>query len=305
MNFIKSIEAFTLVVEKGSFTNAAEALDITPSLLSRQIKELEQYLGCQLLNRTTRKQGLTRAGECFLKYSNQIIATKAEAIEVLHQLNDKIAGNIRISSPIAFGNHILAPLISKFLLNYPEVNIEMDLTDRKVDLIENNFQLAIRIGDVVDEGVVAINLPPYSMVLVASPNYLQKNDIPIHPDDLIKHNCICFSQWHSNQYWSLEKSNKVYNVKIHPRFVSNTGESIRQAALNGLGIALNSRIMLEKDIQSGRLVEILPDFSIRSRSMSILRLPETPVPPTINTFIQFLLDSVKEIGGSPVSAKLG
>lgn len=292
MNFIKSVEAFSLAVDKGSFTSAAEVLDITPSMLSREIKELEQYLGCKLLNRTTRKQGLTAAGECFLKYAVQILDSKKEAQEALYQLKEQIVGNIRISAPVAFGNHTLAPLIAKFLLKYPEVNIEMVLSDRKVNLIAENFQLAIRIGHIIDEGMIATPLPPYRMVLVASPDYLSQNTIPTHPDELIDHNCIGFSQWHSYKFWRLEKSGQIYNVKIHPRLLCNTGESIRQAALNGLGIALNSRVMFEEDIQAGRLLKILPDYTIQSHDMNILRAPIHPISPTMNAFIQFLLNSI-------------
>lgn len=288
MNYMNSVKAFTLAIEKGNFTNAADVLGITPSMLARQIRELETYLDVKLINRTTRKQGLTVAGECYYKYCQDIILAATRGEEALAQLKDEITGNIRVSAPVAFGNKILTKLIARFLCKYPAVNIELELSDRRVDMIAENYQIAIRIGNVLDDGVVALSLPSYDMVLVASPEYLKTHNNPKTPQDLTEHNCICFTQWNSNKYWTMEKDSQVYSIPISPRFICNTGESIRQAALNGLGIALNSTVMLQDDIDAGRLVKVLPTYSIASHEMNLLRTPNSSVHPAIMTFIQFL-----------------
>ncbi|MFM2478576.1 LysR substrate-binding domain-containing protein [Celerinatantimonas sp. MCCC 1A17872] len=289
---MKNIEAFTLAVDKGSFSQAADVLGVTPTMFSRYIRELEYSLGYKLINRTTRKQGLTRAGECYYAYCLKLIATAKEAKEALHHLDDEITGSIRISAPVVFGNRILAPLVAQFLLQYPGVYIDMDLSDRRVDLIEENYQIAIRIGNVLDDGVVAIALPSYQMVLAASPSYLNQHGIPTHPDDLTAHNCICFSQWHASRFWKMSNNSKEYSVDIRPRLVSNSGETIRQAALNGLGIALNSTLTLKDDIKAGRLIRVLADFKVASRPMHLLRLPGSHVSPAIDLFIQMLKTSL-------------
>ncbi|WP_161156584.1 LysR family transcriptional regulator [Vibrio eleionomae] len=289
---MKSVSAFALTVEKGNFTNAAKELDITPSMLSRQIRELEAYLDCKLINRTTRKQGLTAAGECYYRYCTQLLATAEQAKKAVHQLNDSVVGHLRLSAPIAYGNRILAPIVADFIKQYPAVSIEMNLSDHRVDLVEDNYQIAIRIGDVVDEGVVALPLPPYRMLLAASPEYLESHPIPENPQDLLQHNCISFSQWRSNKYWTLKNANETHQLEITPTLLCNTGESIRQAALSGAGIVLNSEVMLDRDIQTGRLIQILPNFTIASHTMHILRCQTTPVPPVIDMFIKHVLKAV-------------
>lgn len=292
MNFIKSVEAFTLAVDKGNFTNAANALDITPSMLAREIRELEDYLGCKLINRTTRKQGLTIAGERYYRYCVEMLAIKKQAQDAIHQLNGDVIGNIRMSAPVAFGNKILSPVIAKFLLQYPNVNIDLTLCDRRVDLIEENIQIAVRIGKIVDDGLVAFKLPPYRQTIVASPRYLEEYGMPQTPEELSEHNCISFSQWHAHQYWLFEREEQVHKVHIKPRLLSTTGESIRQSALNGLGIAVNSTVILAEDIEQGRLVRILPDYEIASQPLNILRPPMNPVTPAIDTLIHFMLDNI-------------
>lgn len=292
MNFIKSVEAFTLAVEKGNFTNAANALDITPSMLAREIRELEHYLGCKLLHRTTRKQGVTIAGERYYRYCVEMLEIKKQAQDEIHQLNGDVVGNIRMSSPVAFGNKILSPVLAQFLLQYPNVNIDLMLCDRRVDLIEENIQIAVRVGQIVDDGLVAYKLPPYQQTIVASPQYLEDCGQPQTPEELGEHNCISFSQWHAHQYWLFEKNKQIHKVRITPRLLSNTGESIRQSALNGLGIAVHSTVILAEDIEQGRLIRILPDYEIAPQPINILRPPMNPVTPAIDTLIHFMLDKI-------------
>lgn len=288
MDYLKSVEAFILSADKGSFTAAAEVMCITPAMVGKHIRELEKRLGCQLIHRSTRRQGLTSAGQRFYAHGLQILSAVHEADTIVHRMNDEVAGDLRISAPVAFGNRVLTPVLTPFLLHYPEVNIDLVLTDRRVDLIEERFQIAIRIGSVRDEGLIALPMPPYRMMLAASPAYLEKFGTPQRPEDLAKHNCISFTQWQSNHFWQMEGPGGRYEVEIIPRLIVNSGDAVRQAALTGLGIAFNSAVILEADILSGKLIRVLPDYTPPERPMHLLRLPIRPVPPTIAALIEHL-----------------
>ena len=288
MDYLKSLEAFILSADKGSFTAAAEMMRITPAMVGKHIRELEKRLGCQLIHRSTRRQGLTGAGQRFYTQGVQILAAVREADAAAHRQNDEVAGHLRISAPVAFGNRVLTPLLAPFLLRYPEVNIDLVLTDRRVDLIEERFQVVIRIGNVRDEGLVALPMQPYRMLLAASPAYLDACGTPQTPDCLAHHNCISFTQWQSNHFWQMDGPDGHCDVEIIPRLVVNSGDAIRQAALSGLGIAFNSAVILEPDIAAGRLIRVLPDYTPPQRPMHLLRMPGLPVPLTIAAFIEHL-----------------
>lgn len=288
MDYLKSVEAFILAADKGSFTAAAEEMGITPAMVGKHIRELEKRLGCQLIHRTTRRQGLTGTGQRFYVHGLQILSAVNEADTIVHRLNEEVAGDLRISAPVAFGNRVLTPLLTPFLLRYPDVNTELVLTDRRVDLIKERFQIAIRIGNLQDEGLIALPMPPYRMLLAASPDYLAAYGTPQTPDDLKQHNCISFTQWQSNHFWLMDGPKGRYEVEIIPRLIVNSGDAVRQAALSGLGVALNSAVILEGDIISGKLVRILPDYTPPTRPMHLLRLPIRPVPSSVRAFIEYL-----------------
>ncbi|AUH02468.1 LysR family transcriptional regulator [Prodigiosinella confusarubida] len=288
MDYLKSVKAFILAADKGSFTAAAEAMGITPAMVGKHIRELENRLGYQLIHRTTRRQGLTETGLRFYAYGLQILSAVHEADTLIHHLNEEVSGDLRISAPVAFGNRVLTPMLTPFLLRYPEVNIDLVLTDRRVNLIEERFQIAIRIGNIQDEGLIALPMPPYRMVLAASPSYLETYGTPSTPDELSRHNCISFTQWRSNHCWLMDGPDGRYEVEIVPRLTVDSGDAIREAALSGLGIALNSSVMLEPDILSGKLIRVLPCYTPPARPMHLVRLPVRPMPSSVSAFIEYL-----------------
>jgi DNA-binding transcriptional LysR family regulator len=299
MDYIRCVESFIRTVTSGSFTAAADELGITPAMVGKHVRELEKRTGCQLIHRTTRRQGLTDAGLRFYQYGLQILATVREADGLANHLNDSVTGMLRISAPVAWGNHILTPILSAFLQAHPGVDAELVLSDRKVDLIEERFQLAVRIGNINDEGIIALPLPPYRMLLAASPAYLRRHGLPASPEDLLSHHCISFSQWRSDHRWHLEGPSAQYDIPVTPRLIVDSGEAIRQAALAGLGIVLHSTVTLQRDIDEGRLCQVLPDYLPPARSMHLLRLPVRPPLPAVSSFIDFFLNALRQDGGGP------
>lgn len=293
MDYLKCVESFVTTVTRGSFTAAAETLGITPAMVGKHVRELELRTGCQLLHRTTRRQGLTDAGQRFYQYGLQILATVRDADGLASELYENVAGLLRISAPVAWGNRVLTPILSRFLQHYPGVNAEMVLSDRKVSLIEERFQLAIRIGAINDDGSVAIPLPPYRMLLAASPDYLARHGVPGSPDELKHHHCVSFSQWRSDHRWQLEGPSGTQEIAIVPRLMVDSGEALRQAALSGLGIVQHAFITLQRDIDVGRLCRVLPEWLPPPRPMHLLRLPGRPLQPLVASFTDHLLRELK------------
>lgn len=296
MDYIKCVESFVRTVTCGSFTAAADELGVTPAMVGKHVQELERRTGCQLLHRTTRRQGVTDAGRRFYQIGLQILATVREADGLASQLNENVAGLLRISAPVTFGHQVLTPILARFLQQHPGVDAQMVLSDRKVDLIEERFQLAVRIGTISDDGMIAVPLPPYRMLLAASPDYLQRQGIPLKPDDLKQHHCISFSQWRSDHRWSLQGPSGSYDIPITPRLMVDSGEAIRQAALSGLGIVLHSTLTLQRDIDEGRLCQVLPDYLPPERPMHLLRLPVRPRLPIVSSFTDFFLNALRSGG---------
>lgn len=205
---------------------------------------------------------------------------------------EEVTGLLRISAPVAFGQRILTPILSTFLQRYPAVNASLVLSDRRVDMIEERFQIAIRIGSLQDEGYVAVPLPPYEMLLAASPAYLEQYGTPATPADLSRHNCISFSQWRGGHLWPLTGPQGEVDVEITPRLIVDSGEAIRQAALSGLGIVIHSNVTLQDDIDAGRLCRVLPDYAPVSRPMHLLRLPGRPASVVLSFVEHFMHELV-------------
>lgn len=294
MDYIRCVESFIRTVDSGSFTAAADTLGLTPAMVGKHIRELENRTGCQLIHRTTRRQGLTEAGQRFYQYGLQILATVREADGLASHLYENVAGQLRISAPVTWGNHILTPILSRFLQRYPGVNAEMVLTDRKVSLIEERFQIAFRIGTINDEGLVAFPLAPYQTILAASPDYLARNGTPAAPEELKHHHCISFSQWRSDHRWLLQGPSGEHDIPIAPRLTVDSGEALRQAALTGLGIVQHAILTLQRDIEEGRLCVVLPEYRPAPRAMHLLRLPARSMLPGVSAFIDHFFAAIKD-----------
>ncbi|TCV95180.1 LysR family transcriptional regulator [Biostraticola tofi] len=299
MDKLLSMKVFVSAIDLGSFTAAAAANDMSPTMVGKHIRYLEQQLETALIHRTTRRQGPTEAGKEYYARCREILASLLEAELISKRLNRGPVGEIRLSAPVAFGNRLLTPLIAAFLQHHPYINIEAVLTDRKVDVVAEQFQLAFRIGAILDEGLIAHPLPDYRMVLAAAPGYLARHGVPKHPRDLSRHNCFSFSQWRHNARWRLLGPDGEHEIALSPRLRIDSGEAIRQAALAGFGIALQSDVVLQDDLQSGALVRVLPDYAPPARPMWLLRLPAHPVSVKIDAFSTFVIETLHRRQATP------
>lgn len=285
MDRLTSMAVFVRVVEKGSFSAAAEEMAISPTMVGKHIRYLEQRLNAPLLNRTTRRQGLTETGRVFYERCRRLLADAEDAEASARAQQISPSGLLRISAPVTFGNRILTPILTEFLSLHPEVEAEVVLSDRKVDLIEERYEVAFRIGPVADDGLVARALPDYRMTLAASPQYLTQRGIPTEPQQLNAHSCFGFSQWDGNHFWRLQGPQGEISVPVKPRLRMDSGEGVRRAALAHFGIALHAEMLLNEDIEAGRLVQVLPDYSPLPRPMYLVYLPERRQSPKLEAFI--------------------
>lgn len=285
MDRLTSMAVFVRVVEKGSFVAAAEEMAISPTMVGKHIRALEQRLNAPLLNRTTRRQGLTEAGRVFYERCRRLLADADAAEASARALLSSPSGLLRISAPVTFGNRVLTPILTEFLQRHPEVEAEVVLSDRKVDLIEEGYEAAFRIGPVADDGLVARALPDYRMTLAASPDYLAQHGEPTRPEQLSAHCCFGFSQWDGNHFWRLLGPPGEISVPVRPRLRMDSGEGVRRAALADFGIALHATLLLDEDIAAGRLVRELPEYSPLPRPMHLVYLPERRQSAKLEAFI--------------------
>lgn len=291
MDKLRSMEIFVAVVDQGSFTAAADTFRISPVMVGKHIRQLEERLGTRLLARTTRRQNLTEIGRQYAEQCRQILAQIAAAETGAEAMRATPRGKLKITAPVSFGSERLAPLMADYLAAYPDVSLELNLNDRMVDLVEEGFDAAIRIGALEDSGMVARPLRPYAMVICAAPAYLAKHGTPRTPDDLAQHECVDFLQWARHMRWRLSgKAARHDGVTAESRFRSNNGQALRMAALHGFGIVMQAEILLADDIAAGRLVPLLHDYVPAPRLMHLLYPRDRQPTPKLTTFIDFLLE---------------
>lgn len=288
MDRLLSLEVFVTVVELGSFSAAANVFNITPAMVSRHITNLESQLGGTLLARTTRSMKLTELGENYYKNCKLILGLLAEANVGAEALTSKPKGHLKVSASLGFGALELAPKISQYLKLYPEVNIELSLTDRYVDIVEEGFDVAIRIGELKDSSLKARRITHFELVICASPEYLESRGHPTIPEELENHECLEFASWSSSSGW--QTILKSVKQKPSPRYITNNGHALRNAALDGIGLILQPRALLQDDIESGRLIEILTDYAPKPRPVYAVYPSERQLAPKLSSFVDFLLE---------------
>lgn len=267
---LEELRAWVTVVDSGSITAAAEQLDQTSSGISRALSRLEQKLQTTLLHRTTRRLALTEEGQIFLEHARQILASVEQAEEQIAQRREIPSGRLRVNAAVPFMLHVIVPLVSEFRRQYPLIQLELNTDDIVIDLLEQQTDIAIRIGELRDSTLRARGLGCSAIRLMASPAYLKKYGTPGSVAALKSHQLIGFSQSDVHNVWPVWQQEGSF-LRIKPTIAASSGETIRQLALAGQGIARLSDYVSRKDCQAGRLVAILPD-EIRD-----LRLPVNAV----------------------------
>ena len=302
MDLFQSMRAFVTTVKAGSMTAAAVQLDLTPAMVGQHIAALESRFGTKLLNRTTRRQNLTEFGASYLEQCKDILERVALAdMEAESQLSEP-RGTLRITAPVTFGSSLLMPALARYRTLAPLVKIDVVLTDRNVDLIDEGFDLAFRIGHVPDSRLIQRKLMPYKMVLCAAPDYLASHKEPVHPSELSDHELVAFT---SAARASLRLYNGETMVEVAPRcsVTVNSGHALLNAARACLGIIIQPEILLEAEIKAGNLVRLLPDWQLGERQVSLLYYRDQHMTPRSRSFINFALDEFEKgtRGASPVS----
>ncbi len=292
MERLVEMMAFAKVVETRSFSAAAVAMKTSKSLVSKQVSNLEAALGVRLLNRTTRRMSLTEIGAAYYEHCARIAQEIDAAAETVTQLQVEPRGVLRITSPVIFASLHLAPALQSFMRRYDEVEVELNATDRPVDIVEEGYDLAIRITDHPAPTMVARKIAPVRWVTCASPAYLEKHGTPGTPQDLLQHHCLLYQGIPAlRSGWRYHIGGKEVSPPINGRCRVNNSEVLLQLALGGMGIILFPTYILGRHLKEGRLRQILPDCEANpGMSMHVIYLPNRYMQPKVRAFIDHLME---------------
>lgn len=261
MDILRQMQTLVTVVQTGSFVAAAERLDTSKAAVSRLVAELEARLGTRLLHRTTRSLSLTDAGRDYLERCRQILDDVAEADAAASASTREPRGRLRINAPLTFGNLHLAPLWGEFLRAYPQVELDITLNDRMVDVVDEGYDLAVRISRAADAStLVSRRLAGDRMVLCASPGYLAQHPPITQPEDLAQHAVMAYAWWSAGDVWTLHNGHETRAVNTRPRLRTNSGDTCRAAALADQGVIFQPAFLVGPDLHAGRLTELLPGW---------------------------------------------
>lgn len=290
---LSSMTVFVRATEAGSFAAAAEDLGMSPQMVAKHVAALEQHLGTRLLNRTTRRQSLTEFGRLYLERCQAILA-EVEAADMLAQTAQaEPRGRLRLNAPVTFGRYGLMPLVTDFLRTFPGIEVDLVLSDRLVDPVEEGFEAVVRIGALDPNlALVARPLRPYRLVACASPDYLARHGAPSIPADLASHECVGFTPWPAgfNRQWRFMDDGAEHKVAVGSRLNLNDWGAMHAAALDGFGIVLGYEHAIATDLAAGRLVRVLADFEVPCRPMHLLYAADRQMTPKLRCFIDRMLD---------------
>lgn len=290
MDRLTSLEVFVRVADLGSFTQAAEQLTMSRAMVSKHVQALEDRLGTLLITRTTRRLSLTEAGQSFYSRCRQVLAELEEAEAEASDAAIAPKGVLKVNAPMSFGIHHVAPALAAFAQSYPGVRVALTLNDRFVDLIEEGFDVAIRIGTLADSSLIARTLAPCRMILCAAPSYLERRGIPRHPDDLADHDCLAYTLSAHPAEWPFAGpggEQRVVRLGASP-LSANNGEALALAAAAGLGIVLSPSFMAAPFLRDGRLVAIPWDWRRADLGIHAVYPSGRHVPAKVRRFIDFL-----------------
>lgn len=292
MDRFKQIETFAAVAMRGSLSAAAQAEGVTPALIGRRIDALEARLGVKLLVRTTRRITLTFEGSAFLEDCQRILNDFHNAEASVSLGGVKASGHMRVTAPAGFGRRHLAPLLPRFLAQNPEVSISLDLSDRLTDIVNEGFDLAIRIGLLDDSSLVSVPLAANHRVVVASPDYLRRRGTPQVPADLAQHDCLTFGTY-GNQArgWLFTVDGRPLALRVSGNMECNDGAVLHEWALAGMGLAWRSMWEVREDLEAGRLATVLDRYAAPDNAICALFPQRRHLPLRVRMFIDFLRET--------------
>ena len=295
MDRLLEMQTFCAVVDESSFVAASEAMGMSKAAVSRYIGELESRLGVRLLHRTTRRLSLTAEGEVFYVRCRELLAGVEEAEAELTSRSGIAKGVLRINAPVSFGIRHLAPLWGQFHSEYPDVELNIDLSDRIVDIVEEGFDLAIRIASLRNSTLVSRRLTTTRLVVCASPEYLSAHGTPEHPGDLIHHKIVAYSNLATGNDWHFDGPDGPLSTRIRPWMHANNGETCCAAALAGQGVIHQPSFLVQDDLDAGRLVELMPDY--RSDELGVYAVYPTRkfVTPKVRALVDYLQSTFPDV----------
>ncbi|MCM5705124.1 LysR family transcriptional regulator [Larsenimonas salina] len=288
MDTVTALKVFSEVAHHGAFTAAAERLSMSRSSVSKHIAFLEQRFGARLLNRTTRRLSLTEAGREVLARTEIILREFSELEGALHEDQASLSGRLRVSAPHSFGTRYLGPILADYRTRYPSVTLELFLSDRQIDLVEEGFDMALRIGALEDSTLVARRIGDIRILLCASPEYLARVGTPTHPWELSRHQGLHYRYASRGQRWQFTREDQEYSAVARAGMTANSGEVLRDMAIAGLGITLQPEFMLKEALERGALVRVLPDYDHIMLGLYCVYAHRNQMTPRLRSLIEHL-----------------
>lgn len=293
---INDMLIFAHVVKARSFSGAAQRLGQSRSRVSKAVARLETALGVVLLHRSTRRLGLTEVGEAYFEHCERIVDELALADNTVHRLYQAPRGTLKVSASVAFGTLHVAPALPSFMAQFPELKVDMAISDRLVDLVDEGYDLALRITPAPDDHLVARRLAPIRRKVCGSPDYLARHGLPRRPEDLEHHNCLDYTHMSTQGEWRLQGPAGDMAIPVSGSLRINDDEALSQAVVGGLGLALLPTFIIGRELQAGRLIEVLPGYVPVERFLYAVHWPNRHLPPKVRVFIDYLL---QRFGGEP------
>ncbi|MCK7599046.1 LysR substrate-binding domain-containing protein [Microbulbifer sp. CAU 1566] len=289
----EGVSEFVAVAESASFTGAARKLGISTAQVSRQVSALEGRLSTRLLYRTTRKVSMTEVGQVYYQHCRRVLDGLAEAERAVTDLQQVPRGRLRLTAPVTYGETTLAPLVNDFVLRYPELQVEMELTNQKLDLVAEGYDLAIRLGKLTDSSMMARRLGSRTLYVCASPYYLSSHGEPHSLSELARHNCLPGTL----DYWRFREQGRSRNIRVSGSFRCNSGRALVDAALKGIGIVQLPDYYVDQDLQEGRLVSLLESYREEDDGIWGIYPHNRHLSPKVSMLLDFLSKSIGSVTG--------
>ena len=295
MDKFLEMKTFAAVVDGGSFVRAADALSMSKPAVSRYVPDLEQRLGVRLLQRTTRKLSLTEEGRGFYGRCKTVLADVELAETEVTAKSVVVNGLIKINVPVSFGLLHLAPLWPDFMSQYPDVLLDITLADRVVDLVDEGFDMAVRIARLPSSSLISKKLASTRLVLCASPGYVRQHGSPQHPSDLLNHTVLSYSLLATGDHWEFDGPEGKVSVTVSPSLRTNSGDTCRAAAVKGKGVILQPSFIVGEDLRSGALVELMPNYRCTEIGVFAIYPTRQYVSPKVRAMVEFLAHAMKGV----------
>lgn len=296
MDRLASMAAFVKTAEVGSFAAAAGALSLSPQMVAKHVTWLESRLGARLIHRTTRSHSLTDIGKAYYERCKLVLADADWADALADEAKGAPRGRLRVNAPVSFGTHSLTPVIARYLRRHPQVEIDLVLNDRYVDLVEEEYEAVFRIGPLADSSFMARRLAPFRVLACASPDYLREKGLPATPLELERHDCLAYAAAPGSAAsdWRFVRGAEQHKIGVKPRLRLNDAKALAVAAVNGLGIAFIAEDLVREELRSGRLVRVLPGYETPSRPVHLLYHPDRRQTPKLKSFIAAVMSELAE-----------